>query len=82
MHLTRLWNAEKFRFDECGVSQARIGRSSGTNDARNHIFRHVTAQRSSVLHYAIWDPHALWAKYHLHGDFPDAIVGANAKGGM
>lgn len=28
------------------------------------------------------EQHALWAKYHLHGDFPDEIVGAALKGGM
>ena len=33
-----------------------------------------------MLHYAIWDPHALWAKYNLHGDFPDEIVGSCFKG--
>ena len=48
-----------------------------TNDDRNTgLFSFDGSVRAAVLHYAIWDPHALWAKYALHGDFPDAIVGA------
>lgn len=54
-----------------------------TNDDRNlGLFSYRPSQRATILHYAIWDAHALWAKYSLHGDFPDAIVGATTKGGM
>ena len=62
--------------------EARLRRCCHTNDPRNAIFAPNAAQRSSILHYAIWDPHALWAKYHLHGEFPDEIAGATTKGGM
>lgn len=61
----------------------RLKKRGFTNDDRNcGLFSHQPHVRASVLHYAIWDPHALWAKYHLHGNFPDEIVGACTKGGL
>ena len=61
----------------------RLKRTCRTNDPRQYAgFVLDPAQHSSVLHYAIWEPHALWAKYHMHGAFPDAIAGAALKGGM
>jgi hypothetical protein len=36
-----------------------------------------------VLHFAVWDPGALWRKYVLHGDFSNALLsGATQKGGL
>ena len=61
----------------------RIKRCCFTNDRKGYAgFVPTSSHQSSILHYAIWDPHALWAKYHLHGEFPDVIAGAALKGGM
>uniref|UniRef100_A0A7S4BNC3 Glycosyltransferase family 92 protein n=1 Tax=Chrysotila carterae TaxID=13221 RepID=A0A7S4BNC3_CHRCT len=60
--------------------EARLRQRGRTNDHRNVMFRLSACEASCVLHYPLWDARALWAKYVLHGDFPDVIVGGTLRG--
>eukprot|EP00316_Scyphosphaera_apsteinii_P023114 CAMPEP_0119341800 /NCGR_PEP_ID=MMETSP1333-20130426/103291_1 /TAXON_ID=418940 /ORGANISM="Scyphosphaera apsteinii, Strain RCC1455" /LENGTH=604 /DNA_ID=CAMNT_0007353871 /DNA_START=75 /DNA_END=1889 /DNA_ORIENTATION=+ len=59
--------------------EQRLKATGYTNDTRHHGLTPHQHHFSAILHFAIWDPHALWAKYFLHGDFPDKIIGAVMK---
>jgi len=60
----------------------RLRKHGFTNDARNTaLYNHCPQIRASILHYPLWDPNALWAKYKLHGDFSDEIAGIPTRQG-